>query len=265
MLGNLQRALHYLDQQRLRNIALRKFLKHYSPEHIALHRNVYHEVDGVLCTFPTAQFGYDAKHYPQAQRMVLINHDTEDAGIALLSELPIDETLVIKLLDDSLLHGLNKRYELQRACSFISFTQSGSAKPYTSEFQVNISTQLPPDCLPLFQANNYSSEELHHYFTEADARCYALRSPQGEVLSAAISFANDAQIHEIAALYTPPAQRRKGHALHIVRAAVHQIASLGLQLRYQVRDDNLASRNLAKACGLTPFAELTHWIGAKHT
>jgi hypothetical protein len=38
-----------------------------------------------MCVFQTAPFGYDTKHYPDAQRMVLINHENTDAGIALLA------------------------------------------------------------------------------------------------------------------------------------------------------------------------------------
>ncbi len=260
-------ALSYLDADPLRNIALRKFLRHYSVEHIVLHRNAHNSVDGALCVFETAQFGYDAKHYPNAQRMALIRHDTLASGIALLAQLPSDDAcLVFKLWDDDLIPALSERYDLHRACSFISLTQASVASSSgLTDSQVAVTTHLPADCMPLLQANNYSITELQHYFEDDPSRCYALRDTQHRVLCVAISYANEDRLHEIAALFTSPAHRRKGYAKRVVHCAVQHIASIGKQVRYQVRDDNLASLSLAKDCGLTAFTELTHWSGVRRS
>jgi hypothetical protein len=155
-------ALRYLDADPMRNIALRKFLRHYTAESIALHRNAYDRTDGDLCVFQTAQFGYDAKHYPEAQRMVLIRHDKLDAGIALQAQLPHDTCLVFKLWDDDLVPALSKRYDLRRACSFISLTQQPETPSGLIDSGVAVTAHLPADCIPLLQANNYSSTELQH-------------------------------------------------------------------------------------------------------
>jgi predicted GNAT family acetyltransferase len=85
------------------------------------------------------------------------------------------------------------------------------------------------------------------------------------VLCAAISYANERSVHEIAALFTPLTHRRMGYAQRVVHRAVQHINSIGKQVRYQVRDDNLTSLNLAKRCGLTPFVELTHYLGVRLT
>lgn len=264
--GRIALAQHFLAQAPLRNIALRKFLGLYDALDCRLHLDANAAVDGVLAAFATAQFGYDRAAYPAARHMVLLSTRSPIAAQALLADLPnavqADDTVVFKLLESDFLPMLAQRYAMERQCSFVSFTNNSAAILAPDSSAVHVSASIPPHCLPLLMANNYSLEELQHYFANGNARCYWICAGTEQApVAACISYENEPQLHEIAALYTAPEARRRGYAQALVQAALAGLARAGKQVRYQVRDDNFASVALAKSLGLAEFATLTHWLG----
>jgi GNAT superfamily N-acetyltransferase len=266
-------ALSFLDLEPLRNIALRKFLRFYDHQQIFLSRDSGGVVDGVAVLFETAQFGYDASHYPNCSLKLLLSTRSSVAEQQLvadvLAQVPASAPLLLKLLDHFPREHFEQRYCLDERCAFVSFTSAPNAEQDERDERderdeslgegIQSSAAVPDHCLPLLLANSYTQAEISHYFSSGSAHCFWWCA-DGVTLCACITYANEGDVHEIGALYTVPLARRQGVALRVVRAALAHLRGSGKQVRYQVRDDNLASTELARALGLTPFVRLAHIV-----
>lgn len=84
----------------------------------------------------------------------------------------------------------------------------------------------------------------------------------GMVVACCFVQAIGGQIWEIGGLFTQPSYRRRGLASALVETALHVLAQRDVLARYQVHEQNLASRQLAEAIGLRQFVIVEHWVGA---
>ncbi|MNI79555.1 FR47-like protein [compost metagenome] len=121
-----------------------------------------------------------------------------------------------------------------------------------------LSEQLDERLLPLWAANDYSREEVAHYFKEG-AFSISLFDDVAP-LSTCLVFRNEEQIWEIGAVHTAETGRRRGLARRVVRTALFHILQRGLIPRYQVLHSNIPSIRLAESIGLLLAVRLEHWI-----
>lgn len=112
--------------------------------------------------------------------------------------------------------------------------------------------------LPLWKANDYSREEIEHYFQEG---AFSVSIFDGAApLSTCLVFRNTEQIREIGGVHTVDVGRRQGFAQRVVQTAVHHTLARGYIPRYQVLDTNIPSVRLAESAGLTLSVKLEHWL-----
>ncbi len=79
-------------------------------------------------------------------------------------------------------------------------------------------------------------------------------------LATCFTFRNYETIWEIGGVYTHPSHRRQGLACQVVETALHSVLSRGYIPRYQVRETNLASMQLAETLGLQAFVTTEHFV-----
>ena len=113
----------------------------------------------------------------------------------------------------------------------------------------------------MFRKQGHSRDWLQPLLNADRAFSCALRG-EAEPLSACFAFENYKQVWEIGGVVTQPPHRGQGLGSRIVRAALGELTRRGLLPRYQVREDNAPSIELARSIGMTPFLNLTHYTHA---
>ncbi len=178
------------------------------------------------------------------------------------------DRFVVKTCERDLIAALRSALptlSYQRAlCTFIPTDEAafGFVNPADLPSDVQSTAHIPPEAYPLLAAHAvYSTRELETMFADGSARCLLSRV-NGTPVAIALSFPNSPTLHEIGSLYVSPPARRAGHASALVRAALADNASRGLQVRYVVDATNAPSISLAKRCGLHEVMRLEHWLSA---
>ena len=142
--------------------------------------------------------------------------------------------------------------------SFLSYTSSGNDS-FTDSKRVAVSREIDEAILPFFRENGYEREEVEGYFNSGSALSFAVHE-NNEPASACIAYKNYGNIWEIAGLYTIDRARRKGYAREIVATALNKLLENGHIPRYQMDEDNVASKSVAEDLGLTKFLMTEHYL-----
>lgn len=245
----------------LKHVVHLKMLRAYGP-HIRCRYEEAAGEDGVLLLLPTRVSPFDAQVYPSTAYMVLLRSTGPHIARKLVGEVPVDCSLVFKLIDGPSVAAVNAAFPVTRVTAYLSYTSHSSTCLDVSP-RVIVSNELDERCLPLYGANGYMPEEVRTHFAHG-AISFVLYEGKAPV-STCFAFANFQSIWEIAGLHTVPDRRRRGYAREVVGTAVGVLCSRSRTPRYQVREDNVASRQLAASVGLVQFLKTEHFLCQCHT
>ena len=267
----------FLNEDELRHITPLKMLGLYR-EHMRLVPVDVGAEQAYLMLSPRAASQWDTAKYPSASLAIFPVLSASpsaamiQACVAAIVENAGDETFVVKSCEIGLIEALRSALpalNYQRA--LLTFTPGGEdgagfIKPACVKAVVQVTCQIPPNARALLAAHDvYSASELETMFAEGSARCLLTFDGDnaGHHPSAiALSFPNTPTLHEIGSLYVAPHARRTGQASALVRAALADIASRSLAVRYVVDATNAPSVELATHCGLRKAMRLEHWLSA---
>lgn len=256
-------ALAWLATDKLRNIHLLKMLAVYPTQ--ARRFDAREGGDhAVLVRLPVAAAGYDREHYPDARWIGVMSAKRADlarAAIerALASPDHVQGRWVFKCMDAVAVEAMHHFSAVTRATAFISFSGAPctASKPRHAVRRLREPTDAFLACIA--HADGYSREEVICFFRTGDGLGYSIgeeNSPQ----AVCMSFALYEDVYEIAALYTCPGLRRQGYARSVVEAACADLRQCNRLLRYQAREDNGPSIDLARTLGLREFLSVEHWL-----
>lgn len=231
-----------------------------------------------LMLSPRAASQWDTAKYPSASLIVfpVLSVSPSEAMIkacvAAILENAGAATFVVKSCELALIAALRAtlpEFSYQRA--LLTFTPGGeNATVFANETRVNsavrVTAHVPAEARALLAAHDvYSVSELETMFSDGSARC-SLSFDDGAAshrpVAILLSFPNTATLHEIGSLYVAPHARRAGHARALVHAALADVASRNLLVRYVVDATNAPSIELATRCGLREVMRLEHWLSA---
>ena len=251
-------AAALLARDPLRNIVLLKHLQAY-PGHARLHHVAQGARNGFLVLLDAAATSWDRKAYPAARFIVLVASDSPDLTRALLDHVPRGAGLVFKLNGEADRAAVAASFALERRMQILSFTAPpADLAGLVADPDVGVGRQPGAASFALFAAQDHARDWLAPML--ADGRAFAcVAGPADAPQAVCFAFENWPRVWEIGGVFTPPAQRRRGHGARVVRAALGELGRRGLFPRYQVHEGNLASIRLAEASGLRPFLHLTHY------
>ncbi|HVU39157.1 MAG TPA: GNAT family N-acetyltransferase [Opitutales bacterium] len=254
--ANHGRALAWLRSDGLRHIVTLKML---AVGGAAIDCRLCEEADGwgLLSLFSTKVFEYDQQTYADRERVVLIDGTSAGAKAKLLETLPRG-ALVVKTYDEAVKTYLEGKYGAKRVRSFVSFTGFPGGPRFAPAREIAESATLTPEVAAMFAANGYEASELARHFGDG-ARWFGIQEA-GQMVSACMVFRNFETVWEIGGVYTLPEHRRRGLARQVVAAALEHLHQAQRRPRYQVRADNLASIELARAAGLREFLRMEHFL-----
>jgi GNAT superfamily N-acetyltransferase len=253
----------YLERDLLKNVVPLKMLAAYPQGIEAFHARV-DEDEGVLLLLETAVSPFDAATYPTSDKIVLLASDSPTVTKALCQHIPTDQNLVFKLCREADKEIIARQMPVQRKTAYISYTAPTSTKSkWGHHDHVDVSRQWDARLMPLYAQNSYTPEEVTGYFASdviADHAWNFAIFADNEPVCACLAYKNYKNVWEIGALYTLPDYRRQGLAQQVVETAVSTLLAYNLIPRYQIREDNEASYQLAEKLNLERFLTTTHYF-----
>jgi ribosomal protein S18 acetylase RimI-like enzyme len=248
----LDEVIERLRADPLRHIVALKMLGQY-PEHARLELREAGPAWAVSAVFPASVSAYDARAYPTAEFLALIDGNAPSSMLALLDELP-HAPLVLKTSHRAIARRAVRRGgRFERA--FLSFSSIRALTPEAAPVTEG-GPGLDPALARAFAHHGNDLEYLDHCFRNG-ARWFAIRDGAA-VCSACLVYRNFDPIWEIAGLFTQPEWRRQGLARRVVTAALRYLHAHNRQPRYQVDTANRASIELARALGLAELLRVEH-------
>lgn len=254
----------YLERDLLQNVVPLKMLAAYSHGIEAFHAQVG-EDEGVLLLLETAVFPFDAATYPAYDKIVLIASDSPAVTSLLSQHIPAHKNLVFKLCREDDKEVIAQQISVQRKTAYLSYTIPSSSTSQKSSpswpihENVIISKEWDARLMPLYAQIDYTQEEVQGFFATDRTWNFAVFDER-EPICACLAYKNYQSIWEIGALYTQPTYRQQGLAQLVVETAVSTLLAHNLIPRYQVWEENIASRKLAEKLGLELFLTTTHFI-----
>jgi ribosomal protein S18 acetylase RimI-like enzyme len=245
-----------LEQDPLRNLATLKMLNSY-PNSMSFELQQGADGWALLGLLDVRDSEWDRKTYPACKYVAFINGNSPRRKLQLLARLP-KENLVLKVADEAVRQRIVQTGNGTKVMTFHSFTAGTHSSLGESDPKLPRSSAYNPGAWAMFRSNGYEHDELARYFHNG-AQWFGIQT-EGQLASACFLFQNYKQIWEIAGVYTHPDFRRRGFAKKIVCGALNYLAASGLVPRYQARGDNHPSISLAKACGLTQFLQMDHYL-----
>jgi hypothetical protein len=248
-----------LARDKLRHIVLLKHLQLYAGQ-ARLHHVADGDRHGFLVLVDAAATSWDRRTYPAAKHVVLVASDGADLTRALLAHVPRGVGLVFKLNGESDRAAVAERFALEQRMRILSWTAPPAA---IAGLAADPGIRIGPDpgaaAFALFAAQDHAPDWLAPML--ADERAFAcVAGPAAAPLSVCFAYENWPGVWEIGGVFTPAGARRRGHGLHVVRAALGELGRRGYLPRYQVHESNAASIRLAEAAGLQLFLQLTHHV-----
>lgn len=230
-----------------------------------------------LMLSPRAASQWDTAKYPSATLVIFPVLSASpsavmiDACVHAIVENAGHETFVVKACERALMAALRAALpalNYQRA--LLTFTPGGEhgagVSRSASRPSVQVTAHIPTEALALLAAHDvYSAGELETMFADGSARCFLSFDSEDSdrhPVAIALTFPNTPTLHEIGSLYVAPHARRAGHARALVNAALADVASRNLLVRYVVDATNAPSIELATRSGLREVMRLEHWLSA---
>ena len=224
---------------------------------------------------PRTASQYDSAKYPAAEVVFYpaLGAAPSAAMLDICARVMMDEArgrvFVVKTIEPRLLDALRATVPMagvsyERAlCTFTVASDSALYSPATAAtHEIRTTASIADEARPLLEAHNvYSDGELQTMFASGCARCF-VSCQVDRAVAVALSFANSPSLYEIGSLYVAPDARRGGHATALVHAALADLNSRGLAVRYVVDATNTPSIALAERCGLREAMRLEHWLVA---
>ena len=264
----------FLNEDELHHITPLKMLGLYREQLRIVPVNVGEE-RAFLMLLPRAASQWATAKYPSASLVIFpalsaaSSNTLIAACVAAILENSGAETFVVNTCALKLIAALRDAMPAltyQRA--LLTFTPGcdapgGLASPAFNP-SVRVRAHIPYEALALLAAHDvYSANELETMFADGSARCLLsvdVEEADRPPVAVALAFPNTATLHEIGSLYVAPHARRAGHASALVRAALADIESRNLSVRYVVDATNVPSIELATRCGLREVMRLEHWL-----
>lgn len=248
-------ALRYLQRDPFKHILHLKMLTYFA-DLVQTKHIVEHEVEGVLLLFPTRALSYDHNAYPAYQWVAMPVADSPAVFNQLLDFVP-RSNVVFKVLQPEDEARIKRRFAGGRVRRFLNFS-TRNRSDFKLDPDVVVEAKLNKDLMATFsQSGRHSPEDLARIF--ADGGMALSIAHEGRRVSVGMVYRSFEHIWEIAALYTIPSERRKGHAMRIVRSALHVLHKSSFVPRYVVDDVNLPSIQLARKIRLYEFVSVTHY------
>lgn len=254
-MGQTELIMKYLRENPLKNVTPLKMMTAY---HQVIDSYLVHQQEhwGILLLLPADAYSFDQRIYPNAERIVLMDYSSPEVLPELLKRLPGETNLVFKIQEQTRI-SIAGQFPLHKVRCFYSYSSTVEQR-FDPDAEAVLNEQMDERLLPLWRANDYSKEEIEHYFADG---AFSISIFQGDTpLSTCLVFRNEERIWEIGAVRTAEAGRRSGLAQRVVRTAVFHTLQRGYIPRYQVEDTNIASIRLAESVGLTLTVKLEHWL-----
>jgi hypothetical protein len=244
-----------LEGDLLRHIVTLKMISNYA---LSMNSSLIHNENGwaLLTILPIEASDWDRKTYHDATVVVFIDGNNIDYKTKLLDEVPRAK-VIFKTYDEYIRSYLTAR-KAKKLTSFISFTDNGNLPNINKTEMVEQSFKLNEEAASLIMKNNYDYKELFRCFSNG-AKWFGVRV-NGKLVSVCFVYQNYKNIWEIGGIYTENEYRRQGLAKLHVTAALSYLKQKGYIIRYQVREGNTASIQLAKSNGLSEFLRLDHYL-----
>lgn len=239
----------------MQNIVSLKMLKAHGGAKSFYRANNYGEA--VLIVLKPDAFAYDREHYPDADCICIISSDHPALTAELLGEIDAKQKVVFKLKSETDALEIQKRFEVKRLTSFLSFTD---ARPYPNENAVQISTKPSLEFFDWIARESHARDWLEPMLNDGRAFCGDLYDNTLKLESVCFAFENYGQLWEIGGVHTPPASRGRGFATSTVCATIAELQRRGKRSRYQVQEQNINSIWFAERAELEFFLTITHWF-----
>ncbi len=249
-----QQVLQYLERDLLRNIVALKMLNATADAQRFYRSDTFGEA-AMIVLEPQA-FSYDREHYPNADCICIVSSDHPTLTADLLEELDSNQKVVFKLNSETDALEVQKRFDVKRLTSFLSFTDT---KPYSSDSHVCIGTKPSQKFFEFIATEGHTRDWLEALLDDGQAFCCELFDNDQLLESVCFAFENYGSLWEIGGVYTPPASRGRGLASKTVCAAIGELQKRGQRSRYQVHQENSASIRVAQRVQLELFLTITHW------
>jgi hypothetical protein len=249
------RAIKLLESDTAKHLATLKYLSLYGGDATV---NILEEGKGwaVLALFPTTVLSFDREAYPRAKVAVFANGNNNQLKQQLLQSLP-NNNYVLRLNEPLDLSGLEKRYQINRGFTYLSY--SGTVLPKAPPAKAAPpQSELTPDAIALFKQNDYTENELRGYFTHG-ARWFGYIE-DGVIKSICFVYQDYGKYREIAGVRTVDSERRKGYAKIVVYSALNYLLENGLVPRYVTELKNTNSIRLAESLGMKRFLRIEHFL-----
>lgn len=255
-MDQLEKIVHYLEQDPLTNVTLLKMIEAYQGQIKSfLVETKAHW--GVLLLLPIEAYPYDQQAYPDADYVAFIANSSDEMFAELLRHIPVQAKLVFKLQQARYAQQVEEFYTLERVRSFTSYSA-----PHEAAFgyadDVVMHDVLEAKLAPLWLKNGYEQAAIEQYFQRG---AFSFSIFQGEQpVCTCLAFHNYGEIWEVGTLYTLEEWRGHGFAKKVVNAALHAITTRKFTPRYHVLESNTASIHVAEAVGLRPVMQLNHFV-----
>jgi ribosomal protein S18 acetylase RimI-like enzyme len=262
----------FLAQDELRHITPLKMLGLYREHFRVVPISAADELAYVMLS-PRAASQWDTANYPSTSLVIYpaLAASSSAAMIDVCARAILEragtESFVVKTCDVPLISALRTlcpTLTYQRA--LCTFTPDARVLPCAAMTHtlIQVTKHIPEMARTLLTAHSVCGDsELETMFADESARCLlSFSADASEPAAVALMFPNTHTLHEIGSLYVSPDARRAGHAGALVRAALANIASRGLAVRYVVDETNRPSIERAQRCGLREEMRLEHWLAA---
>jgi RimJ/RimL family protein N-acetyltransferase len=249
------RALQYLERDVLHNIVALKMLN--THDGVRCFHQANENGEAVMILLEPGAFAYDREHYPNADSICIIASDHPNLTNTLLENLDHKQKVVFKLSSDADALEVQKRFDVQRITSFLSFTDNTS---YSSDPNVHTSTKPSEMMLEWIATQGHTRDWLKPMLAKNRAFCCELYDASQELESVCFAFENYGDVWEIGGVYTPKESRGKGLATRTACTAIAELQKRKKRSRYQVQEQNSASIRVARQAKLELFLTITHWF-----
>lgn len=239
----------------MQNIVSLKMLNAHDGAQSFYRSNNYGEA--VMIVLKPNAFAYDREHYPNADCICIISSDDPALTAGLLDEIEAKQKVVFKLKSETDALEVQKRFEVKRLTSFLSFTDT---RTYPNENAVQISTKPSLEFFDWIATEGHARDWLEPMLNDGRAFCAELYGKAQKLESVCFAFENYGQLWEIGGVYTPPASQGQGLASRTVCTTVAELQNRGKRSRYQVHEQNIASIKVAERAELELFLTITHWF-----
>lgn len=162
-MGQTELIMKYLRENPLKNVTPLKMMTAY---HQVIDSYLVHQQEhwGILLLLPADAYSFDQRIYPNAEKIVLMDYSSPEVLPELLKRLPGEINLVFKIQEQTRI-SIAGQFPLHKVRCFYSYSSTAGQR-FAPDAEAVLNEQMDDRLLPLWRANDYSKEEIEHYFAD---------------------------------------------------------------------------------------------------